>query len=436
MRLGCPDGASQGERPPGASSALTSNANDRVENGGGVLLRTQSADSATAERSRIRPIAVAGPFAIWRGFRNDPGRPMNITLVADLIAAGVQFRPEEGIAIAQQLIHAQTTPGGLTPLTVPLGPPSPDNVHLHADGSVSCDGYQVTPAVFEMAILLQTLLPPGALQVPGALRYAIARGLLDVDAPPYDSVGEFSRGLERFERGDRRAVVRALLARAQGRPATHVFGRPRVARAPVDRRRSVPSVAVLRRELREADRRLYEKSQAPIVLPPPEIVKPRSRRLLAMAAVLVGAVTLAGVADLLYLRAPKPDVSTRPTSASGGPVARVAQQATPVAPQAARPDQPARQDHCRSLRLGRSDPIDRSDPVHRPNPIGRSSSINRIDPIRCWSRRSTANGVPSFRRRSRRTAPRCSSTPAGRAMRAARWRRCRYRRSPVTTCAS
>ena len=118
---------------------------------------------------------------------------MNTTLVADLIAAGVRFRPEEGIAIAQQLIHARTTPGAMTPPAVPLGPPSPENVHLHADGSVSCEGYQVTPAVFEMAIFLQTLLPPGALQVPGALRYAIARGLLDVDAPPYDSVGEFSR---------------------------------------------------------------------------------------------------------------------------------------------------------------------------------------------------------------------------------------------------
>jgi hypothetical protein len=337
-------------------------------------LQTQSADSATAERSRIRLIAVVRPFAIWRGFRNDLVDPMNTTPVADLIAAGVQFRPEEGIAIAQQLIHAQTTPGGSTPLTVPLGPPSPDNVHLHADGSVSCAGYQVTPAVFEMAILLQTLLPPGAVQVPGALRYAIARGLLDVDVPPYDSVDEFSRGLERFERGERRAVVRALLARAEGRPATHVFGRPRVAPTPVDRRRHVPSVAVLRRELREADRRLFENSQSPIVLPPPAIVKPRSGRLLALAAVLVGAVTLAGVADLLYLRAPKPDVSTRPTSASGGAVARVGQQATPVAPQAARPDQPARQD----LPLPQAGKV-RPDRSVRPGPSAKSDRSVQFD---------------------------------------------------------
>jgi Tol biopolymer transport system component len=204
---------------------------------------------------------------------------MTTIITADLLAAGVRFRSEEAVAIAQQLIHGVEPPGGTPPMTAPLGPPSPDNVHLYADGSVTCVGCYVKPAVFEIAILLQTLLPAGAFQVPGGLRYAIARGVLDVDAPPYDSIEEFSRGLERFERGDRRAVVRALLSRVAGQPAPHSFGHLRRVPPAVDRRRTAPSTAVLRRELQAADRRLYEQGRAavpPLVLraSPPADVRP------------------------------------------------------------------------------------------------------------------------------------------------------------------
>ena len=52
--------------------------------------------------------------------------------------------------------------------------------------------------------------------VPGGLRYAVARALLEVDAPPFDSLQALSVSLSRFETGDRRQVLRSLMARAEG----------------------------------------------------------------------------------------------------------------------------------------------------------------------------------------------------------------------------
>jgi hypothetical protein len=287
--------------------------------------------------------ALVDVFGQWRGFRNDAREPMNNTLIADLIAAGVQLRPEEAVAIAQQLIHAPATLVDSTSPTAPLGPPSPGNVQLHADGSVTCDGYHVTPAVFEMAILLQTLLPPGSLRVPGALRYAIARGLLEVDAPPFDSIEEFSRVLERFEKGHRRQVVRAALARSTGERVAIPFGRPHAVPASGDRRRTSPPPTLLRRELRDADRRLWEQRRAPIMFPTPSpIAKQTSLRL--PAAILAGGLILAGIGDRLYVRAPGPGTSTYPASAAGAPAVPVAQPAATAAPQPVRPNQPVPSD--------------------------------------------------------------------------------------------
>src|SRR6185295_18990297 len=131
-------------------------------------------------------------------------------LIAELLNHGVRLQSHEAVAIAQQLIHDVSAPVKLQP---PLGPPSISNVQLADHGSVVCLSCEVTPTVFEIAALLQTLLPAGAGLVPGGLRYAVARGLLEVDVPPFDSIGEFSRALERFERGDRRAAVRGALRR-------------------------------------------------------------------------------------------------------------------------------------------------------------------------------------------------------------------------------
>ena len=82
--------------------------------------------------------------------------------LADLIAQGVRIEPHEAVAIAQLLMEN----GAVAP--------SPENVQLSADGGAWCIGCDVTPAVFEIAGLLQKLIPPGTAGVPGALRYAIA----------------------------------------------------------------------------------------------------------------------------------------------------------------------------------------------------------------------------------------------------------------------
>src|ERR1700730_4040436 len=127
--------------------------------------------------------------------------------IAELLEHGVTIHPHEAVAIAQ----AVAMPVGEDHRTArpPFGPPAPDNVHLARDGSVACVACDGVPAVSEIAMFLQTMLAP-AVKVPGALRYTIARALLEVDAPPFDSLADFSRTLARFEQGDRRAAVRNL----------------------------------------------------------------------------------------------------------------------------------------------------------------------------------------------------------------------------------
>jgi WD40 repeat protein/dipeptidyl peptidase IV (DPP IV)-like protein len=123
-------------------------------------------------------------------------------LLAEILAQGVRLESHEAVAVAQQLIQRGAAA------------PAPQNVRLAADGAVECAGCDVTPGAYEMAILLQTLLPPERLGVPGGLRYAIARALHEVEARPFDSVEDLSVALQRFEKGDRRAVVAQLVRRA------------------------------------------------------------------------------------------------------------------------------------------------------------------------------------------------------------------------------
>src|SRR5829696_9009959 len=276
---------------------------------------------------------------------------MPSTVIADLLAQGVRLDSAEAVAVAQQLI-AQLT--GSVDLTTPpdeplLGPPSAANVLLHHDGSVTCLGCQVKPAVFEIAVLLHSLLPSGTGQVPGGLRYAIARGLHDVDAPPFDSIEDFSKTLARFERGDRAAIIRGVLARAISQTPVHAFGRSRAAVAtPVQRRRTAPAAAVLRRELHNADRRLFEQraalakaTQAPVAVPPqpepvPAVAQGTTKQarwyLPAVAAVFFGGVALAGVADLVHLRGSRqPARAAIETPAPAPRVANVAAEAMPTA---------------------------------------------------------------------------------------------------------
>lgn len=140
------------------------------------------------------------------------GNPMQTTeSVAELLARGVSFSSAESVALAQSIICSDMSGSGARP---PFGPPCPENIFIRPDGSVECRGCAATPAVLEVAILLHTLLEAASQKVPGGLRYAIGRALLEVEAPPFDSLHEFSTALRRFEQGDHREVLRAVHARA------------------------------------------------------------------------------------------------------------------------------------------------------------------------------------------------------------------------------
>ena len=118
-----------------------------------------------------------------------------------LMRRGVSLQPYEALAIAQELIARGE------------GVLSLDNVLLSSDGSASCITATGTPEVTNVAALLQEILPSGPRQVPGPLRYAVARGLSAVEGPPFESLQAFSASLARFEAGDRHGTIRALLQR-------------------------------------------------------------------------------------------------------------------------------------------------------------------------------------------------------------------------------
>jgi hypothetical protein len=118
-----------------------------------------------------------------------------------LLKKGLRLEPHEAVAIAQALADG------------PHGVPAIDNVEVSSDGGVRPIAGAGGRDVRDLAALLHELLPPGP-GVPAPLRYAIARGLGDVEAPPFESIEAFSSVLRRFEAGDRRDVVRALLRRA------------------------------------------------------------------------------------------------------------------------------------------------------------------------------------------------------------------------------
>jgi len=225
-----------------------------------------------------------------------------IRSIAELRAIGIIFRAEEAVAIVQQLIH--TVPGGDCRIEPPFGPPSPEGVLIDETGQVTCRSCETTLGVSEVAIFLQELLPAGTPRVPGGLRYMIARALHDVDVPPFDSIEEFSVSLARFERGDRVAVIRALVERAS--PPALV----RTHAASEDRRRRMPTASDFRRELRAADALLYAQRQAALrALPPapppspplPAPVTERHRTATIAAGILAG-LTLITAGEVMHLR--------------------------------------------------------------------------------------------------------------------------------------
>jgi hypothetical protein len=167
------------------------------------------------------------------------------------------FTAAEAIAVALELIEADCDELDIAP---PFGPPALDNVRLTADGRVTCSACAATPAVSEIGILLDTMLPRGGgTKVPGAVRYTIARALLEVDAPPFDSIQEIAAALRRYEQGDRRALLRDLYARmpVQAEPASAPPAGTEKVVTFTERRRHGAAVAELRRHLRAADEERY-----------------------------------------------------------------------------------------------------------------------------------------------------------------------------------
>ena len=136
----------------------------------------------------------------------------NVNL-AGLRAKGITMTTGEALAVAQSLFES-----GGDDACPPFGPLSRENIVLRQDGSVSSTACATTPTVLEAAVLVDELLPEGRALVPGALRYTLSRALHEVEAPPFDSLADFSRALRRFETGARTPIVRALYARAKDPP--------------------------------------------------------------------------------------------------------------------------------------------------------------------------------------------------------------------------
>ena len=240
-----------------------------------------------------------------------------IRSIAELRAIGLIFRAEEAVAIVQQLIH--TVPGGDCRIEPPFGPPSPDGVLIDEAGLVTCRTCESTLGVAEVAIFLQELLPPGTPRVPGGLRYMIARALHDVDVPPFDSIDEFSAGLARFERGDRVAVIRAMVERASSSALVRMHA------ADEDRRRRMPTASDFRRELRAADALLYAQRQAALrALPPAPPLPapvPGRRRTATIAAGIMAGLTLIGVGEVMHIRSTPVSEVTRASETPQAPEA-------------------------------------------------------------------------------------------------------------------
>jgi hypothetical protein len=194
----------------------------------------------------------------------------------------VTLASHEAVAIAQQLIHDRCS----RVAEPPFGLPSPETVSIDVDGGVVCRGCEVTPTAPEIAIFLHAALAHTP-RVPGGLRYAIARALHDVDAPPFDSLADFSAALGRYERGRRRDVLRALAGRVDWDCAGATL-----VRMPVDRRRAVPSTTELRRLLREADRQLFERRM--VALPPSPTRRSMRARLRIVGVAILCLLTIGG----------------------------------------------------------------------------------------------------------------------------------------------
>jgi hypothetical protein len=234
-----------------------------------------------------------------------------ITL-SELTGRNVEVRAHEAVAIVQSLIRDHSENIEARP---PYGPPSLESITIHPGGVVHCRGMAATPSVPEVAVVLQALLACTADRVPGGLRYAVGRALLEVEAAPFDSLDEFSSVLERFEEGDRRQTLAALHARTLRAMSANVARDKRIRAAEIERRKGGPSIADLRRALLDADLRLYEAQRA---TPPQRGGRGPSSasRRAPLAACMVAGVALVAAGEAAHTRrvVPVADANTRASS--------------------------------------------------------------------------------------------------------------------------
>jgi Tol biopolymer transport system component len=127
--------------------------------------------------------------------------------VRDLRAAGVRLLPSQAVALVRNVGH-RVADGSIS------GVPATGGILIHSDGRVSVFGpVSREPAgrVRRLARLLDGLLcgggAPPEYRAGGALRLLVARGLGQLDLPPYDSVEEFLVALERFAPADEDEVL-------------------------------------------------------------------------------------------------------------------------------------------------------------------------------------------------------------------------------------
>ena len=217
---------------------------------------------------------------------------MEIKTLAELVNQNVEISVADAVAVAQQLI---SDPDALGEAQAPYGPPTLESVGVTAEGSVRCLHTAATPTVLEVGLVLHNLLGSSH-RVPGRLRYTVSRALHEVEAPPFESAHDFSTALERFEAGDRREQVATLYERACAAcPSDAVvsfFAPAPSVSAHAERRIHQRSAAELRRQLRDADLRLYEAQR----LSTPahrQVRKSRLRRAPIAACMVAGAALVA-----------------------------------------------------------------------------------------------------------------------------------------------
>jgi hypothetical protein len=182
---------------------------------------------------------------------------MHVVTLADLETHRLPLRAEEAVAVVLGLGDR---------LGWATSPPEVARITLTRAGSIDVTPFEpqaAEPRAY--AQLLDQLLPEGVLgdefKVPGALRLVVARGLGQIDLPPFPDATALAATLRRFVSRPIPQLVAAVVSRTApaGGPrgvAPLLAGGPPRVRA-IERRTTGPRVDVLRQLLREADMQRY-----------------------------------------------------------------------------------------------------------------------------------------------------------------------------------